>query len=57
MIAPSSGIPNSLDDTEFMTKKNTPSAEKKTNWCFFIDRCSSWYTCYCTQYCGVMGCF
>ena len=31
MIAPSSGIPNSLDDTEFMTKKNTPSAEKKTN--------------------------
>ena len=32
IIAPSNGIPSSLDETEFITKKNTPSAEKKMNW-------------------------
>ena len=36
IIAPSNGIPSSLDETEFITKKNTPSAEKKMNWYFFM---------------------
>jgi len=32
IIAPSNGIPSSLDETEFITKKNRPSVMKKMNW-------------------------
>ena len=36
IIAPSKGIPSSLDETEFITKKNRPSVMKKMTWYFFM---------------------
>ena len=36
IIAPSNGIPSSLDETEFIIKKNRPSVMKKMNWYFFM---------------------
>ena len=36
IIAPSKGIPSSLDETEFITKKIKPSVMKKMNWYFFM---------------------